>query len=159
MNKLKIIAPALVVVALAGGVFLTSEVSAQKNTIQGSSIVARIAQKFGLNQAEVQAVFDEEYETRHAEMKAENEKRLSQLVTDGKITAEQKQLILNKQAELEQKHEATHESMQGKTPGEMKTLMEAEHEALKTWSEENNIDLQYLMRFGMKVRGGHGKRM
>jgi len=158
MNKLTIVAPALVAVALVGGVFLSTQVSAQETTTQNSSIVTRIAQKFGLNQTDVQAFFDEEHEARHAEMRVENEKRLTQLVTDGKITADQKQLILDKHAEIEQKRESTRNSRQGKTPEEMKTLMEAEHTALKSWAEENDIDLQYLIGFGKKIRGGHGKK-
>jgi hypothetical protein len=61
-----------------------------------SDIVQRLAQKFGLQETEVQAVFDEVHQERHQKMKQDMENRLNQAVQEGKITESQKQAILDK---------------------------------------------------------------
>src|SRR3989338_237342 len=67
-------------------------------------MVQKIAERFGLNQDDVQKVFDEEHQARKAEMETKFNERLSQLVADGKLTEEQKQAIIAKRAELESQH-------------------------------------------------------
>lgn len=62
------------------------------------------------------------------------EDRLQKLVDDGAITADQKNSLDAKLAELKEKREAA-------------------RDALQAWAEDNNIDEKYLM-FG----GGHGGR-
>lgn len=61
--------------------------------------------------------------------------RLQKLVDDGKITADQKKLITDKQAEL-------------------KTKREAAKAELETWAKDNGIDAQYL-----HLEGGRGMGM
>jgi len=67
-----------------------------------------IAQKFGLDQAQVQSVFDQFRQERRQEMQQtaqqREEDRLNKLVEEGKITKEQKQAILDKLAELRKKY-------------------------------------------------------
>ena len=133
MKKSKLIGLSTMAVTL-GIVGLGSFASAQTST-SNSSIVDKIATKFGLNKTEVQAVFDAEKSEKQGERRAEAGARLQQLVTDGKITAEQKTKIEAKQAELKTKRQ------------EAKT-------ALDTWATENGIDAKYLIGFG---KGGHGR--
>lgn len=112
------------------------------------SIVQKIAEKFSLPENEVAAVFEEEREERRAEMYANFESRLSDAVTDGKITEEQKQAILAK-------HEEIHEKMMELAnidKAEVKEEMKALHDELKDWSEEQGIDLEVL-RIGKKGIG------
>lgn len=124
-----------------------------------ANLVTAIAQKFNLNQADVQKIFDEqqtqmrqEMETRQAEQAKE---RLAQIVKDGKLTQAQADLITAKQAELK----ASHESLKDKTPEEARTAMEAKKTELQAWAKTNNIPEQYLMGpMGGGPRGEHGPR-
>lgn len=157
MNK-KTIATFAIVTVVGLGILGSSSAFAQ-TTANGqspmSSLAQKIAEKFGLNQADVQAVFDEEHETRQASMKADFEARINQYVTSGKITEAQKQLILQKRSELAAAHKAQKESTKNLTPEERKSQMEAERTSLKAWAKENGIDIQYLMPQGGKGHGGH----
>ena len=94
-------------------------------------IIQKLADRFGLNVEEVQDVFEEERAEHHAQMLDSFEDRLSQAVTDGKITEEQKQKILDK-------HEA----------------MQAYREELKTWAEEQGIEFPFMAMFGGHHHGG-----
>ncbi len=127
-----------------------------------AALVEKIADKFGLNQEDVQVIFDE-YQTerraemeknrekRQAEMEARFEEQLSQAIEEGKITEEQKQLIIAKREELEANRQT---GMKEMTDEERKTAREEERQELESWAEEKGIDLEYLMvGFGMR---GHG---
>ncbi len=125
MKKSQLIGLSTMAVTL-GVVGLTSFASAATST-SGTSLVDKIATKFGLNKTDVQAVFDEEKTERQAERKAEVSERLQDLVDDGKITAEQKTKIEAKQEELQ-------------------TAREAERTALEAWANDNGVDVRYVMQ-------------
>ncbi len=131
MKKSKLIGLSTMAVTL-GVVGLAGIASAQTST-SNTSLVDKIATKFSLKKADVQAVFDEQKTERQAEHKAEVSERLQDLVDDGKITAEQKTKIEAKQAE----HQAARE---------------AERTELEKWATDNGIELRYLM-------GGRGHGM
>ena len=78
---------AVTAIAMAGSAAVLADSENGQN-----GLAQRIAQKFNLNQADVEAVIQEEHQARH-------EARLDQLVADGKSTEEQKSLILQKQEE------------------------------------------------------------
>ncbi len=157
-NK-KLIFPVMALAVLAGGLLTVTNASAADSSNPHDAIVQKIADKFGLNKDEVQKVFDEERSARQAEMQKKQEEKLNQLVKDSKITEAQKTLIINKQKELKEKHEANKDSFKNKTPEEMKTQMEKEKTDLEAWAKENGIDINYLMggKF-MKYGGPHGPR-
>ena len=136
LPKSLIIAGVTATVGLAGLTGLG--VASAHNGLGGNDLAAKIADKFNLNQDEVQAVFDEQHAAIQKERQAENSQRLQQLVDDGKITAEQKTLIEEKQAEQQ-------------------TERQSEREALQTWATDNNIDLRYVMPGGR--RGGDSDRL
>ena len=125
--------------------------SAATTTTDKDTIVSKIAQKFNLSQEDVQKVFDEERSARQAEMQVKNEERLAQAVTDKKITEEQKQKIIAKQAELQKEREANKDTMKDKTEAERKTAMEQKRTELEKWATENGIPKEYL-----RMGGGHG---
>ncbi len=155
----KTLAIAAIVLTVAGaGVFGIANANAQTATTDNpmSSLVQKIATKFNLNQNEVQAVFDQEHAERHAQMDAQYEQRLSQLVTDGKITEQQKQLILNKHKEMQANRETEMAALQNMTDEERRAAMEKKRTELENWAKDNNIELQYVMPFG---KGGHGGKM
>lgn len=99
-------------------------------------IVQKLVDRFGLNENEVKQVFDETRQEKHEQMQARFEDRLNKAVEEAKITQEQKQLILDKKAEMQA------------NPKEHKGEM-------KTWLEEQGIDLKEL--FPMGTKGGFKK--
>lgn len=147
----------IVAVAAAGAVAVTSATAyAQAATNSGGPyppLVTRIAEKFGLNVDDVQAVFDEDRETRHAERQRELEDRLNQAVAAGGLTEEQKQLILSEHAELHAKMEALRENTLNLSREDRRAAMERQRAELQSWAKENGIDESYMM---MKM-GGQGR--
>jgi len=143
------------VTILSGAALGSSQVFAQTRTADPtpmSDLAKRIADTFGLKQDEVEAVFNQERQEQQTKRSAEYEARLAQLVTQGKITELQKQLIIAKQKELQASHAAKMTSMDGKTPEEHKAAMETERAALREWAKQNGIDARYLM-FKMRGKG------
>lgn len=69
-----------------------------------TSLIQMLSSKFGLQESEVQSVFNQHRDEMQKNMQAKVEARLTQLVTDGKITEAQKQLILTKHVELQKRH-------------------------------------------------------
>ena len=157
---MKIILPAAAVV-LAGATFVTTRAAYAEEAPQSpiTSIVERIAERFSLSTSDVQTVFDEEHQAREAEMQSQYEARLDEAVSNGELTAEQKQLILDKHNELQAERENSKpnfRAMKNMTEEERqanKDEMEAQHQELQDWADQNEIDLKYLMGLGMPNRG------
>jgi len=154
--KKTIIIAAVVGLSIVGvSALAVSRVQAATETSPFTTLVEKIATKFGLNKYDVQKVFDEDKLDRQKEIEAKFQKRLTQFVTDGKITQTQKQLIIAKHKELQASREARRTEGQNQTPDERRAAMEAEKQALATWAKSNGIDIQYLFGgFGKRV-GGH----
>lgn len=119
-----------------------------------TTLIERIAQKFNLKQADVKSVFDQYRSERQAEMQKKYDEKLAQLVKEGKISDAQKQLIMAKHKEIQQK-------MQNLTPEQRKANMETNRKLLEDWAKQNGIDPQYVYggigKFGH--RQGMGKMM
>ncbi|MFC1711859.1 hypothetical protein ACFLZ1_04725 [Patescibacteria group bacterium] len=152
MNK-KILIPLLTLVIIGAVGFASTKAYANDNGYY-PPIVQKIAERFGLNQDEVETVFDEARDERRAEMQNRFQERLNQAVSDGKITIEQKEAILAKKAEMQERHE----ELKDLSPEERAEYKEAHQGELKAWAEENGIDLKDLF-IGMGMRGGHFKGM
>jgi hypothetical protein len=135
-----------VVAVLITGIAAFGAISsfAQTTIDPQTSIIQKIAQKFGLNEADVKAVFDEERIAHEKEMQAQSEEKLAQLVIEGKITEAQKKLIIAKQAELRKQREANRDAIKNLTPEERKTKMHEERTALESWAQENGLDIRYV---------------
>ncbi|HEX3099736.1 MAG TPA: hypothetical protein VHQ41_02065 [Patescibacteria group bacterium] len=116
-----------------------------------ANLVKAIADKFGLSQTDVQQVFDDQHAAIEAQHQQEEAARLSQAVTDGKLTQDQADKITAKRAELESQREANKTTFQSQTPAERQAAMKAQMDSLKQWATDNNIPAGYLP-FG----GGHG---
>lgn len=161
--KNRIIFMALILTLAGMGAVSTNQVLAQNtNSNRFSTLVQKIADRFGLRKEDVQTVFDQDRENRQTQMEAKYLAQLDQLVKDGKITEAQKQLIINKRKEMETNRQLEMQSMQGKTQEERKALMEAsktkmetERKTLEDWATQNGIDVKYLMGgFGRGHFGG-----
>lgn len=143
-----------------GSLLAVAGASAATNTSGSDNIVSKIATKFNLNKDEVKAVFEEDRASREAEMQAKVEEKLTQAVTDGKITEAQKTLITDKMAELKATRDANKDSFQNLTESERKVKMDEERTAIETWAADNNIPKEFLRMAGPHGRGpgGHGPR-
>jgi coenzyme F420-reducing hydrogenase alpha subunit len=160
MLRKNIIFPVLGLVLVGSTVAGVGYVSAQDSggSSSGLNIIQRLAQKFNLNEADVKAVFDEEMQEHHAQMKANLEEKLTQAVKDGKINETQKQAIITKFGEIKVKKIE---------PGEFKELSKEEiqkmHEQRKTelenWAKENGLTVEALNELigggPHKVGAGH----
>jgi hypothetical protein len=154
----KILLAGLTVLTVAGAGTLATSAMAQETNGSNpmSNLVQKITDRFNLNRDEVQAVFDEARAEHQAERQATMAERLDQLVADGEITADQKELILAKHEELRTSQGTGREAMQDLTPEERRETMESRRQALQTWADENGIDVKYLLLGQHGPRGGPG---
>ena len=92
-------------------------------------IVSRLAETFNLKESDVEAVFDSVHDERLQQMKEAREKRLNEAVEDGVITEAQKNALIAKWDELQQKHEQ-------------------ERQELQEWFKDQGIDPTKLAPYG-----------
>lgn len=138
----------------AGGFFLVGTASADSSR-QRTSIIERIASRFNLNKNDVQSVFDEQRKAHQEEMTKQLETRLSEAVSKGTITEEQKSLILTKHEELQKEREADLEARHDMTPEERRADAQKHRDEMKAWAEANNIPSEFV---GIGMRdGAHGR--
>jgi len=179
INRKQMVAAAIMIfcAATAAGIGAVYAADSDSKSNPMSGLVAAIASKFNLNQAEVQAVFDEQKtqmeanrQAKMAEMETKRQAdfvaRLGELVTSGKLTQAQVDAIKAKSVELKAARATEKidmESMKDKTEAERqavmearKTKMEAERIALKQWAADNGIPEEYIPMAG-RMGGGHGR--
>lgn len=151
--KNKIILTALAITS-AGAIALgTNSVSAQTAATESyPPIVQKLAQRFGLQENEVQAVFDEERTEHHQLMQQSLEDRLNQAVSDGTLTPEQMEAIKLKHQEMQEKRTAYMEDRVFQTPGERQEMMQSHREEFREWSEANGITFEQLFLGRQKMR-------
>ena len=142
MSKKKTILAASVATAGLAGILLVGGVAFAQTSSGKTSMAQAIATKFNLKTEDVQKVIDSQHEEM---MKA----HLDQLVKDGKITGDQENKIIAKQAEMRPKIEAAQAQTE---PAERKKAMEAIKAEMQKWEKENNIPKGVMG----PPRGGHG---
>lgn len=149
--KKALLTAAVLASTTAGGLATASVVSAATDTSQSpeSSLVDKVASKFGLNKADVQKVFDEDRAARQTERETKAKEALAQAVTDGKLTQAQADKITAKRAEMK----TFMESLRDKTASERRAAMEAKRDELQQWAKDNGIDESYLRPMAGR---GHG---
>jgi Spy/CpxP family protein refolding chaperone len=152
MLRKKFLLPVMVVTIGSAALFGASQVSAQ-NSDGRSEIVTMIAQKFNLDQSQVQQVFDQHKEQMHQKMQQKLEDRLNQLVKDGKLTETQKQAIIAKMNQ--EKSNFKPESMKDLTPEQRKEKMGQHRQEMEDWAKAQGIDLSLIKPLKMG-RGMHG---
>ncbi len=101
------------------GYFGSSYVLAADNNPMHASLISKIAQKFNLKEADVEAVFEAVRDEKQEEMKSQRVEKLSQAVKDGVITEAQKTTLLAKMEEHIGERQANRAEMQNwyKTEG------------------------------------------
>lgn len=120
-----------------------------------SSLVDAVATKFNLNKADVQQVFDDQKSKMDTERETQVKADVAKLVTDGKITQAQADLINAKREELHKQREANKESFKSMNETDRKAAMDKQKAELESWAKTNGIDTQYL-RYVMGGGRGHG---
>jgi len=137
MNK-KVIIP-VITLALASIVGISAYSGLASASNGKGPDVSNLAEKLGVEESKVEEAFSQMREERQAERQTELSENLDKAVTDGKITAEQKQLILDKHNSIEFERRQRGQEM-------------------KSWSEENGIDMEELRDYGIGGGGfGGGK--
>lgn len=152
----KLIVPAVIIMGVAATLGATTTF-AQTTTSEGTThpLVQKLATRFGLKESDVKAVFDEVHQERHAEMLAKFTAELDAAIQAGKLTVEQKNLIVAKHEELQSQRETERTQMANITEEQRKAAREALRAELKKWASDNGIDEQYLMPKLGKGRGNH----
>jgi len=150
--KKRIILPALLLSgALAVGSLGFARAYAQENS-EYPPIVLKLAEKFGLNASEVQDVFKEVHDEHEADREARFSEHLNDLVSDGKLTESQKQMILDKHEEMEAKMD----EFKDLEPEQRREKMQQYHEELKIWATENGVEFPFMVFKALKPGFGHG---
>jgi hypothetical protein len=114
------------------------------------SLIDALVQRFGLNKADVQQVFDANKAAHQADRKQHETDRLAEAVKDGKLTQAQADLITAKQAEIK----IFMNSLKDKTPAEKASAMKIEMDSLKQWATDNKIPPQFVGPFGFMGKYG-----
>ncbi|MDA3814776.1 MAG: hypothetical protein PF549_00205 [Patescibacteria group bacterium] len=152
----KVIIPSLILGAMFYvGAYGVGTTLASENENGQDTIVQRIAERFNLNTNEVQEVFNENQENRQAEMQERQEERLAQAVSEGKLSEEQKELLLSKMEENRAERGENRETFRGMTYEEKMNEREEHQEEMQGWMEENGVDHDDLMGTDFGMRGGH----
>jgi Skp family chaperone for outer membrane proteins len=153
------VAAAVFVSLAAAGIGVAKAQNSALGTNPMSSLVNAISQKFNLNTADVQQVFEQHqvqmHEQRQGEMQSRLQSKFSELVSSGKLTQQQADQILAKYSELQKEMQANKVNFEGKTQEERQALMKQHKEAMEVWAQENNIPLEYL---GMGYGRGPGAK-
>jgi hypothetical protein len=122
-----------------------------------TTLITAISQKFHLNQADVQKVFDDQQTQMHQQMEAQHQAefktRLAEAVTSGKLTQTQADLITTKQAEVK----TFMDSVKDKTETERQTAVKTKMDEVKQWAKDNNIPEQFAFFGPMGGPGRHGR--
>lgn len=157
LKKTLMIAGAVTSIGLGGASLAAHAASAESGDVVKpagmSSLVSKLAERFNLNEDDVEAVFEEHKVETEAKHEARLEVRLSEAVAEGKLTEEQKTKILAKFEELKASRPELSETEE-KSPDERKQTRLEKHDELEKWAEENGIPEEYL-RFGHVVRFEH----
>lgn len=155
MNRMKktIVLPVAALALMAMLAYGVGQVKAD-DQYKNHPLVQFIAERFDLDEEEVLTAMEDFQEQRHEEMGVQFENRLTQAVLDGKITDEQREMILQKHEEMRVEQENNWMTLQDMTADERRDEIMARHEELKSWAEENGVDLSYF-----NVGVGRGQRM
>jgi len=108
----------------------------------------RFAQRFNLDEGEVEDFFSEVGQERFQFMQEKQEERLDSWVEQGSITEEQKELVLAKKEEMREKNEA----LRDLDPEQRKDEMQALRQEMREWAEENDLNMRF---FGDRTMGFH----
>ena len=151
----KIIIPMAAIAVISAGAYGVTKVSAATDTANPqASLVQKLADTFHVDKSKVQAVFDQNKTDRQAASETTYEARLSQAVTDSKLTSAQKDSILAEHKKLQAELDAV---VAGSGSDRRAAMTKIRTEG-QDWAKSANIDAKWLMGGGFGGRG-HGGMM
>lgn len=147
--KLLILCAAVAGIPMLG----VSQVNAFGRYGSGENIVDMIATRFNLKPEDVQSVFNQARQEHFKQIENSFEKKLDQAVSEQKISAAQKQMLLDKFKSI---HENNQEWIDLPSDERRQKMLEQKNDLLE-WAKKNNIDTQYLF-WGRGLKMGMGMR-
>lgn len=157
-TKLLIPTLALTVFTIAGAVAIDNASAHGFGGGEGrGGFIEALSEKFNLNQDEVDTFLEEQKAARQEERKGEREEQLNQLVSEGKLTEDQKAALITKMEENQAEREANREEFQNMTREERQVERQEHREEMDQWFEEQGIDKDEL-DLGRGEGRGHGGR-
>jgi hypothetical protein len=131
-----------------------SGVSEEKQTERASAL----AERFNLDESEVQSYFEDQRAVHKAEREAEHAEHIAGLIEAGTLTQAQADELTALKDEAKASIEALKES--GANREEIKKLMDENRSAVETWASEQGINLDDIRSEGHEKggRGHHGPR-
>jgi len=137
---MKISKTAVVSAAAIGliGVSGATALAATTATNSKDSLAQDIANKFHLDQSQVQSVIDQHRANHQQNREAKYEERLTHAVTDGKLSDAQKQAVLTEHNKLVSEIKAA-------GSGDRKQALKNARQEAKTWASQNNIDVKWVL--------------
>ena len=159
MNKKILIIPAAAIV-MGGLLFTTSQVSASSKSFADHPMIGKIAERFGLDEGEVESFMQEQKELKQAKMQQKIIDMLDEAIANGDLTLEQKELILQKHQEMKDNQSLNKENWRDLSDEEKKVLKESvkvKHDEMKNWLDENGISKKYF-GLGKNKHDGGGKK-
>ncbi len=115
-------------------------------------IVYKLVERFNLNEGEVIEVFDEARGEHREQMQEMFQGKFDEAVESGKITAEQKEAILEKHEEMR----IEKEDFFNLSPEEKREVMQEKHGEMEAWAQENGLEVSDF--FGLGGQKGGMKR-
>lgn len=157
MLSKKILLPIFGLMLTAGVTLGVTQANAQTKPNPLSGLVQMIAQKFGLDQNQLQAVVDQyqnqKKQQRQQTMQQRLKSRLDQAVSQGKLTSQKEQALLDKLASLRSNFNPS--SLKSMTPAQRKQFFQNQQSELKSWAQSQGIDLSQLnLKIGWGMKKG-----
>lgn len=138
----KVIIPMAAIAVIGAGAFGVAKVSAATDTANPqASLIQKLADTFHVDKSKVQAVFDQNKAEKQAARETTYEAKLAQAVTDGKLTAAQKGLVLTEHNQLAAEMKATASD----TATDRRAAMDKIRQESTDWAKANSTDAKWLM--------------
>jgi hypothetical protein len=142
MYSKKVILPAAALAIAGAAAFGMSQASADTSgTGAHASLVQKLADTFHVDKSKVQAVFDQDRSEHQAEAETRYEARLTQAVTDGQLTAAQKDAVVAEHNKLKPEMDAALKL----TGTDRRAALDKIHTEATDWAKDNNVDAKWLM--------------
>jgi hypothetical protein len=144
----KLIAPTLALaIMISAGAYGISQANGGYGAGR-ENLIEKFSKQFNLNQNEVKQIFEKNREEMQAQRQAEIEKRLSEAVSTGEITENQKNLILEKKKEMREYMQNNWEEFRKLSREDRQEKMQERHSEIEKWAADNEIPEKYLFSYG-----------
>lgn len=156
MNVSKTVSTIGVGAAIVAGSMLAVTVASAHSGVseeKQSERVSALAERFNLDESEVQSFFDDQRAEHREEHEAKRAEHIKELIESGTLTQAQADELIALKDEAKSSIEALKESDADRE--EIKKLMEENRSKVEAWASEQGINLEDLRLEGHE-KGGHG---